>query len=337
MKISASLYSNKTKKIETLTEELDSVNIDMLHVDFNDKKINADKIEDDIRRIRKVSKTPIDLHIISETPSVYNSLIERNKIERVAFQLENINEEKFQIPNNKYTEFGIAVTTNTSIHEFNKYSSYCKYILMMTTTPGESGGDFNNANFKKIRDFKKLYPEKSIHVDGGINDEIGFIMRILGVQSVVSGSFLIKNDIAKSLLKLKSSVFNSKLKVKEFMMTIDETPIIKEFSSFQEVLVKINEFGFGYVLIENQNKEFVGIISMADIRKGLINNDFDVEKIKVKDIINYNPVSVESDRDINYMLKTIQNHEFLISFIPIIDNRKIRGSITFFNLINSES
>ena len=43
MKISASLYSNKTKKIETLTEELDSVNIDMLHVDFNDNKINADK------------------------------------------------------------------------------------------------------------------------------------------------------------------------------------------------------------------------------------------------------------------------------------------------------
>ena len=72
MKISASLYSTKTKKIETLTEELDSVNIDMLHVDFNDKKINADKIEDDIRRIRKASKTPIDLHIISETPSVYN-------------------------------------------------------------------------------------------------------------------------------------------------------------------------------------------------------------------------------------------------------------------------
>ena len=62
-----------------------------------------------------------------------------------------------------------------------------------------------------------------------------------------------------------------------------------------------------------------------------------IENIKVKDIINYNPVSVESDRDINYMLKTIQNHEFLISFIPIIDNRKIRGSITFFNLINSES
>ena len=72
-----------------------------------------------------------------------------------------------------------------------------------------------------------------------------------------------------------------------------------QFSSFQEVLVKINEFGFGYVLIENQNKEFVGIISMADIRKGLISNDFDIDNIKVKDIINHNPVSVESDRDIN--------------------------------------
>ena len=337
MKISASIYSNRTKKIETLTEELDSVNIDMFHIDFNDKKVTAEKIEDDLRKIRKVSKTPIDLHIISETPSVYYNLIERNKIERVAFQLENIQEKKFQIPNNRYTEFGIAITTNTNIDEFNQYSSDCKYILMMTTTPGESGGDFNKTNFKKIRDFKKLYPEKSIHVDGGINDEIGFIMRILGVQSVVSGSFLVKNDIAKSLLKLKSSVFNSKLKVKEFMMTIDETPIIKEFSSFQEVLHKINEFGFGYALVENQNKEFVGIISMADIRKGLINKNFDINKIKIKDIINYNPVIVESNKDINYMLKTIQNHEFLISFVPIIDNRKIRGSITFFNLINSES
>ena len=37
------LYSNKTKKLEALTEELDSVNIDMFHIDFNDKKENVEK------------------------------------------------------------------------------------------------------------------------------------------------------------------------------------------------------------------------------------------------------------------------------------------------------
>ena len=54
-------------------------------------------------------------------------------------------------------------------------------------------------------------------------------------------------------------------------------------------------------------------------------------------VLSHEEQTPESNKDINYMLKTIQNHEFLISFVPIIDNRKIRGSITFFNLINSES
>ena len=337
MKISASLYSNKTKKLEALTEELDSVNIDMFHIDFNDKKVEIDKIENDIKRIRKVSSTPIDLHIISKEPSKYGNFILKNNIERVAYQLEDIEEDEFEIPNFENTQFGLAITSKTNIEVFDKYSDKCSYVLLMTTTPGESGGKFNTINFKKIRHFKRTYPTKSIHVDGGINDEIGFVMRILGVQSVVSGSFLVKENIAKSLLKLKSSLINSKLKIKEFMISKDECPIISEESSLPDILKKINDYDFGYVIVENSNKEFIGIISMADVRKGLIKNEFDIKNIKVSDIINKKPVTIGTSDNINYMLKTIQNHDFLISFIPVIDNKKIKGSITFFNLINSES
>ncbi|MAD59082.1 MAG: hypothetical protein CMB81_01970 [Flammeovirgaceae bacterium] len=337
MKISASLYSNKNKKLETLTEELDSVNIDMFHIDFNDKKIGIDKIEDDIKRIRKVSNTTIDLHIISEKPSKYDNFILRNNIERVAYQFEDIKENEFEIPNFQNTQFGLAITSKTNIEVFKKYSGNCSYVLLMTTTPGESGGKFNMINFKKIRHFKSLFPSKSIHVDGGINDEIGFVMRILGVQSVVSGSFLVKENIAKSLLKLKSSVVNSELKVREFMISKEECPIIDEESSISDILKKINDYDFGYVLVENINKEFVGIISMADVRKGLIKKKFDIKNIEASDIINNNPVTIGTYDNINYMLKTIQNHDFLISFIPVVDDKKIKGSITFFNLINSES
>ena len=337
MKISASLYSNKTKKLEALTEELDSVNIDMFHIDFNDKKVEIDKIENDIKRIRKVSSTPIDLHIISKEPSKYGNFILKNNIERVAYQLEDIEEDEFEIPNFENTQFGLAITSKTNIEVFDKYSDKCSYVLLMTTTPGESGGKFNTINFKKIRHFKRTYPTKSIHVDGGINDEIGFVMRILGVQSVVSGSFLVKENIAKSLLKLKSSLINSKLKIKEFMISKDECPIISEESSLPDILKKINDYDFGYVIVENSNKEFIGIISMADVRKGLIKNEFDIKNIKVSDIINKKPVTIGTSDNINYMLKTIQNHDFLISFIPVVDNKKIKGSITFFNLINSES
>ena len=39
MKISASIYSNKKRSLKDLIKELDSVKIDMFHIDFNDKKI----------------------------------------------------------------------------------------------------------------------------------------------------------------------------------------------------------------------------------------------------------------------------------------------------------
>ncbi len=93
MKISASIYSNNDMPLKTLVNELDSVKIDMLHIDFNDEKTEINKIENDIEEIRKISSTPLDLHIISKNPSKYDYFIKRNKIEFVTYQLENINEE----------------------------------------------------------------------------------------------------------------------------------------------------------------------------------------------------------------------------------------------------
>ena len=45
MKISASIYSNKNMPLKALINELDSVKIDMLHIDFNDEKTEINKIK----------------------------------------------------------------------------------------------------------------------------------------------------------------------------------------------------------------------------------------------------------------------------------------------------
>ena len=337
MKISASIYSNNDMPLKALVNELDSVKIDMLHIDFNDEKTEINKIENDIEEIRKISSTPLDLHIISKNPSKYDDFIKRNKIEFVTYQLENINEE-FSISEINQTSFGIAITSNTDFKLFKNYEKFCDFILLMTTTPGESGGSFNHINFKKIRDFKNLFPSKRVYVDGGVNDEIAFILRILGVSSVVSGSFLVKNNIPKSLLKLRSSVINSKLKIKEFMISRDESPIVTFNSTLLETLVKIEDYNFGFTLVEDENKKFIGIVSMADIRKYIINNQNINLKENIKNVINKNPIVIYDDDDINKMLETTQNREFLISFIPVLNKKsKIVGCVTFFNLINSES
>ena len=336
MKISASIYSNKKRSLKDLIKELDSVKIDMFHIDFNDKKIEIEKVENDIIEIRKISKTPIDLHIISAKPSKYNSFIIRNKIEYVTYQEENI-KETLSLCDSPSTTFGLAVTSDTSIEKFEDYKSHCEFILLMTTTPGESGGTFNKINFKKIRDFKKKYPSKKVHIDGGVNDEIALILRIHGVKSVVSGSYLVNGDIAKSLLELKSSVSDSDMPVSEFMLIKEELPIIKENEKIEKALEKIEAYDLGFVYVENENNNFTGVVSMADIRKSLIKSLDDFKNLRVKDIKNSEPIIINKDDSINKMLKIIQSHDFLISFVPVISNKELVGSVTFFNLIRSES
>lgn len=337
MKISASIYSNKDRTLENLIKDLDNYNVDMLHVDFNDKKNELNKIEKDIKQIRNLCEKPIDLHIISDTPNKYSKFIKDNKIEYVTYQLENIVEE-LNINKSNHTKYGIAITSNTSINQFDKYKNFCDFILLMTTTPGESGGKFNNINFKKIREFKSTYPSKKIHIDGGVNDEIAFILRIHGVKSIVSGSYLVNGDIAKSLLELKSSVSSSKIKIKEFMQNREEFPIVNGDCSVEDILIKIEEYDLGFVCVEDVNMKFLGIISMADIRKGMLKDFNQFQNLKAHNILNDDPIVIKETNSINNMLSIIQNKNFLISFIPVLNNsKKLVGLVTFFNLIKSES
>ena len=81
------------------------------------KKNQSNKIDEDIIKIREVSSTPIDLHIISKYPSKYDDFLKRNKIEYVTYQYENI-EEEFVINPIKQTQYGLAITSHTSIDSF---------------------------------------------------------------------------------------------------------------------------------------------------------------------------------------------------------------------------
>ena len=88
----------------------------------------------------------------------------------------------------------------------------------------------------------------------------------------------------------------------------------------------------------NERGEFCGLISNADIRKVLINNFENFNTLSINKVINNNPITIYENNTISDMLKIIQNNEFIISFMPIIDNKKkLKGCITFLDLIVSES
>ena len=334
LKISASIYSNKTKSLEELVKELDSVNVDYMHVDCNDDL----KVFDDIKLIRKISKTPVDLHIISSEPEKFYAGIKETGTEFVTFQLENL-KSPLNIPTDIKCKLGLAIVSATPIDVFEPYQDKFDFILFMTTTPGKSGGIFNKENFRKIRDFKNKFPGKRIHVDGGVTDEVAFVLRNMGVDSVVSGSYLVNNEgaIGRVLHQLRSDNITSHTRISDFMVTREESPAINTSATFLEALQSIEDYKLGFTNVIDAGGKLLGIVSNADVRKGLIKNIKKLEAISVNDLINTNPFKIKDSSTVSEMLAFIKSIKFPILFLPVVDdNNVLQGIVTFNNLIKGE-
>lgn len=332
MKISGSIYSDKNRPLKETILDLEAHQVDMLHVDCNDDV----KIFDDISQIRKWCDMPIDLHIITAEPEKFFDLLRENPVEFVTFQVEQL-QKKLVVPKDIKGQKGLAIVTPTPITAFDEYSDF-DFILFMATVPGQSGGKFDPQNFRKIRDFKKKYPHKNVHVDGGVNGEVSFILRNMGVHSSVSGSFLFKGaSIGKALMDLTKRNIQSQFKVKDFMIPLDECPIVAyENITFKNVLESIDRGKLGFTIVKN-NDTFAGIISNADVRKTMINNFEDIAGLEVTEMINSSPITIDAEANVDEMLHKVRQQSVPIMYLPVVNsNKKPEGIVTFINLIKGE-
>ena len=332
MKISGSIYSDKNRTLKETILDLEAHQVDLLHVDCNDDV----SVFDDIAKIRTWCNMPIDLHIITETPEKYFDLLRKHPVEYVTFQYEQLTE-KLEIPSDITGEIGLALITPTSVDAFDKYSSF-DFVLFMATIPGQSGGVFDPENFRKIRTFKKKYPNKNVHVDGGVNGEVSFILRNMGVHSSVSGSFLFKGaSVGHALMDLTKRAIESRFKIKDFMIPIEECPNVSyENMTFKHVLEAIDKGKQGFTLVE-KNANFEGIISNADVRKALIKNFDNIPGLDIRDMINRNPITIDSEANVDEMLHLVREQSYPVMYLPVIDkDNKAKGIVTFINLIKGE-
>lgn len=318
-----------------MIRELDSYKVDSFHID----SIDNPEVFDDIAAIRKLSSIPVDLHLITSEPEKYFELIRHHKVEYVTFQYENLSD-GLSLPDYSDTKFGLAITSNTDISVFDQYAPSCSFILFMTTIPGVSGGEFNRNNFKKIRNFRSIYPEKKIHVDGGINAELSFILRNMGVSTAVIGSYLFHSHfIGSAMLNLRSTQFTSHYHISDFMLDKDEIPVLKyQGISFEKILLSIENYRMGFTNVVDDEMKLLGIISNADIRKGLIKNLNNLNNINIDSLINKTPACVFDTDTVSDVLNYIKSLRFPVLFLPVVDkNFKLTGTIKFNNLIKGES
>jgi ribulose-phosphate 3-epimerase len=333
MKISASIYSDKKRPLKDVVLDLVAHQVDLLHVDCNDDV----SVFEDIKKIRTWCDLPIDLHIITPYPSKYQDLIRDNPVEYVTFQYEDL-KEKIEFPSNFTGKKGLAVITPTDIAVFQEYEDF-DFILVMATIPGQSGGVFDTFNFSKIRKFKKMYPAKSVHVDGGVNGEVSFILRNMGVSSSVSGSYLFNGpSIGHALMNLTKRNVESQFVLRDFMIPLAETPVIHESNlTFKIILETIEKGKLGFAIVVQENNEFVGLVSNADVRKSLLNSIDDLTNLNVTSMINRDSVGIQDTATVNEMLQLIKKYAFPITYLPVLDKaKKAVGIVTFVNLIRGE-
>ena len=333
MKISASIYSDKKRELSAVIDDLVSHQVDLLHVDCNDDLT----VFDDIKAIRDLCDLPIDLHIITAEPSKYYRLLEENPVEYVTFQYEDL-KEKLEIPETVTGKKGIAVITPTSVEIFEEYKSF-DFILIMATIPGQSGGKFDVINFSKIREFRNKYPGKSIHVDGGVNAEVSFILRNMGVTSSVSGSYLFNaSSIGNALMNLTKRDVESHYSVGDFMRPLNETPhVLHGELNMQSVLESIEKGKLGFTLVIDDSGVLKGLISNADVRRALLVHLSDLNGIDPRELLNMHPTTIPVSYTVNEMLQLIKNSKFPISYLPVVDKDGVaKGIVTFVNLIKGE-
>ncbi|MBQ19798.1 MAG: hypothetical protein CMD31_03490 [Flavobacteriales bacterium] len=332
MKISGSIYSDNKRPLKETIADLEAHQVDLLHIDCNDDI----RVFDDIVDIRTWCKLPIDLHIITKTPEKYFDLLRKHPVEYVTFQYEKLPID-FRMPSDIKGQKGLAIITPTDISAFDKFSDF-DFILIMATIPGQSGGVFDPINFKKIRNFKQKYPNKNVHVDGGVNGEVSFILRNMGVHTSVSGSFLFKAaSVGQALMDLTKREIVSLFKIKDFMIPREECPIIDMSElTLKNILEQITFGKLGVTLVE-KNKKFEGIISNADLRRTLLQNLENIEGMNTQEMINKTPVTILDTATVDNMLNLVREQSFPVMYLPVLNAEgNAVGIITFVNLIKGE-
>jgi pentose-5-phosphate-3-epimerase/predicted transcriptional regulator len=335
MKISASIYSDKDNTLASTIKALNDSHVDLIHVDCNDEL----GVFKDIEVMIEKSTIPIDLHIITSDATKYYPYLIQLDIDYVTFQYEDLIDKNFEIPAEFQGQIGLAITSNTPISVFEDYKDKVDFILFMATVPGQSGGKFDKINFRRIREFQQTYPTKKVHVDGGVNAEVSFVLRNMGVYASVSGSYLFNAaNINTALLNLKLNEIDSGFLVKDFMRDLNESPVIYSSElNLENVLRSIDKGKLGFTMVIDQDNTFKGIIGNADLRKGLLNNLNDLNQVNVVEMVNPAPLILPDLYTVFQMIRLIKKETRPVVYLPVVDsNNKAVGTVNFMNLIKGE-
>jgi len=215
IKISPSILSADFSKLGSEIQSLENAKADLIHIDVMDGHFvpNITIGPEVINKLRKYTSLPFDVHLmISPVDNFIKNFAEAGAdiITIHPEATENLEDsiKKIKSYNKKA---GVSLNPETSIEKVLPVLNSIDLVLIMSVNPGFGGQKFMPETLEKVKMLRKEIDEKKlktqIEIDGGINFENSKIAIKAGVDILVSGTTIFKEnggDLKKNIKLLRA-------------------------------------------------------------------------------------------------------------------------------------
>ena len=202
IKISPSILSADFSKLGSEIQNLEKAKADLIHIDVMDGHFvpNITIGPEVINKLRKYTSLPFDVHLmISPVHDFIKSFAEAGA-DIITIHPEATNDlvssiQKIKSFNKKA---GVSLNPETSVKKVLPVLKLIDLVLVMSVNPGFGGQKFIKDTLEKVKILRKEIDTKKlktqIEIDGGINFENAIMAKKAGVDILVSGTTIFKEN-----------------------------------------------------------------------------------------------------------------------------------------------
>ena len=215
IKISPSILSADFSKLGNEIQNLEKAEADLIHIDVMDGHFvpNITIGPEVISKLRKYTTLPFDVHLMISPVHNFIKNFADAGADIITIHPEATNDLVSSIKKIKsYNKrAGVSLNPKTSVDKVLPVLNLIDLVLVMSVNPGFGGQQFMKDSLEKVKvlrkeiDSKKL--EVQIEIDGGINFENAKMAKEAGVDILVSGTTIFKENggnLKKNIQLLKT-------------------------------------------------------------------------------------------------------------------------------------
>ena len=215
IKISPSILAADLSKLGSEIHDLEKAGADLIHIDVMDGHFvpNITIGPEVIKKLRKYTSLPFDVHLMISP--VHNFIKDFADAGADIITIHPEATDNLVNSINKIKSFnkkaGVSLNPKTSINKVLPVLNLIDLVLFMSVNPGFGGQKFISETLEKVKILRKEIDTKKlttqIEIDGGINFENSKMAKDAGVDILVSGTTIFKENegnLKKNIQLLKS-------------------------------------------------------------------------------------------------------------------------------------